>query len=99
MEIPFGTIYTTNITPDIETGIGSWSYEAFERAMRYGVDREGNYLYPAFPYTAFTHTSDDDLYDLYAWLMSKTRSLSTPKDIVELPLIFAKEFGHGTSSI
>ncbi len=39
--------------------------------MRYGVDREGNYLYPAFPYTAFTHTSDDDLYDLYAWLMSQ----------------------------
>ncbi|CAB5548601.1 cytochrome c [Providencia hangzhouensis] len=86
MEIPFGTIYTTNITPDIETGIGSWSYEAFERAMRYGVDREGNYLYPAFPYTAFTHTSDDDLYDLYAWLMSqKPVRYQPPKTSLNFP--------------
>lgn len=71
MKIPFGTIYTTNITPDNETGIGRWSYEAFARAMRHGVDREGRYLYPAFPYTAFTHTRDADLQDLYAWLMSQ----------------------------
>lgn len=71
MEIPFGTIYTTNITPDVETGIGSWSYAAFERAMRHGVDRQGRYLYPAFPYTAFTRTRDDDLQALYAYLMSQ----------------------------
>ncbi|CAI0709073.1 Gluconate 2-dehydrogenase cytochrome c subunit precursor [Serratia entomophila] len=71
MEIPFGTIYTTNITPDMETGIGKWSYAAFERAMRHGVDREGNYLYPAFPYTAFTRTRDEDLQALYAYLMSQ----------------------------
>ena len=71
MEIPFGTIYTTNITPDNETGIGKWSYAAFERAMRHGVDREGHYLYPAFPYTAFTRTSDEDLQALYAYLMAQ----------------------------
>lgn len=71
MEIPFGTIYSTNITPDNETGIGKWSYAAFERAMRHGVDREGHYLYPAFPYTAFTRTSDEDLQALYAYLMSQ----------------------------
>ncbi|CAI1616336.1 MULTISPECIES: cytochrome c [Serratia] len=71
MEIPFGTIYTTNITPDVETGIGSWSYAAFERAMRHGVDRQGRYLYPAFPYTAFTRTRDEDLQALYAYLMSQ----------------------------
>jgi mono/diheme cytochrome c family protein len=71
MEIPFGTIYTTNITPDNETGIGKWSYAAFERAMRHGVDRQGRYLYPAFPYTAFTRTSDEDLQALYAYLMSQ----------------------------
>lgn len=46
---PFGTIYSTNITPDRETGIGGWSEAAFERAMREGVDREGSHLYPAFP--------------------------------------------------
>ena len=71
MEIPFGTIYTTNITPEEETGIGRWSYEAFARTMRHGIDREGHYLYPAFPYTAFTRTRDADLRDLYAWLMSQ----------------------------
>ena len=50
---PFGTIYSTNITPDVETGIGAWSYPAFERAMREGIHRDGRHLYPAFPYTAF----------------------------------------------
>lgn len=86
MKIPFGTIYSTNITPDNETGIGLWSYEAFERAMRHGVDREGNYLYPAFPYTAFTRTTDEDLHDLYAWLMSqKPVSYQAPKTSLNFP--------------
>ncbi|MBD8163676.1 cytochrome c [Erwinia persicina] len=71
MDTPFGTIYTSNITPDVDNGIGRWSYPAFLRAMRYGIDRRGNYLYPAFPYTAFTHTSNEDLQDLYAFLMSQ----------------------------
>ena len=47
---PFGTVYGTNITPDVETGIGKWSLAAFERAMREGIDLEGRHLYPAFPY-------------------------------------------------
>jgi hypothetical protein len=48
---PFGTIFSSNITPDAETGIGSWSEEAFRRALRDGVDRKGRHLYPAFPPT------------------------------------------------
>ncbi|MFG1174262.1 c-type cytochrome [Erwiniaceae bacterium CAU 1747] len=68
-ETQFGTIYSSNITPDVETGIGNWSYPAFKRAMRYGINREGHYLYPAFPYTSFTLSRDEDLQDLYAWLM------------------------------
>src|SRR6201994_4451290 len=51
---PFGTIYSSNITPDAETGIGQWSEAAFLRAMRFGVDPEGRHLYPAFPYDHFT---------------------------------------------
>ena len=51
---PFGTIYSTNITPDAETGIGNWSLAAFQRALRHGVRRDGAYLYPAFPYDHFT---------------------------------------------
>lgn len=71
MDTPFGTIYTSNITPDLSSGIGSWSYPAFRRAMRYGIDRRGHYLYPAFPYSAFTQTSNDDLQDLYVFLMTQ----------------------------
>ncbi|MGO4396042.1 molybdopterin cofactor-binding domain-containing protein [Variovorax sp. M-6] len=70
METPFGTIHTTNLTPDADTGLGRWSFTAFQRAMREGVSRDGHHLYPAFPYTAFAKTSDDDLQALYAYFMS-----------------------------
>ncbi|MGY4161900.1 nicotinate dehydrogenase subunit B [Bradyrhizobium sp. USDA 4461] len=71
LETPFGTIHTTNITPDIDTGIGAWSYPAFERAMREGIHRDGRHLYPAFPYTHFARTTDADLQALYAYLMAQ----------------------------
>src|SRR5205823_2229636 len=51
---PFGTLYTTNITPDRGTGIGDWPEEAFVRAMRKGVSRDGHFLYPAFPYVHYS---------------------------------------------
>lgn len=86
MPSPFGTIYTSNITPDAQTGIGSWSFEAFERAMRHGVDREGNYLYPAFPYTAFSRVTDEDMKALYAYLMSEPAVQNTPpKTALDFP--------------
>ncbi len=68
---PFGTIYSTNITPDPATGIGSWSEAAFARAMREGVNREGQHLYPAFPYDHFTKVSDGDNRALYSFLMTR----------------------------
>ncbi|MGR3910609.1 c-type cytochrome [Burkholderia sp. SR8] len=71
LDTPFGTIYTTNITPDPDTGIGTWSYPAFARAMREGIGRDGTHLYPAFPYTAFAKLSEPDLLALYAYLMSQ----------------------------
>ena len=71
LETPFGRIYTTNITPDPETGLGNWSYTAFERAMRQGIHRDGRHLYPAFPYTHFTRTTEPDLQALYAYLMAQ----------------------------
>ena len=72
LETPFGVIYSTNITPDVATGIGAWSYPAFERAMREGVHRDGKQLYPAFPYTHFAKTTDADLQALYAHLMAQS---------------------------
>lgn len=71
LETPFGKVISTNLTPDAETGIGSWSFTAFQRAMREGISRDGRHLYPAFPYTAFTRMPDDDLMALYAYLMSQ----------------------------
>jgi mono/diheme cytochrome c family protein len=68
---PFGTIYSSNITPDAATGIGRWSEAAFRRAMQSGVDRDGQHLYPTFPYDHFTHVSDDDDRALYAYLMTR----------------------------
>jgi nicotinate dehydrogenase subunit B len=72
LETPFGIIHSTNITPDVASGIGAWSYPAFERAMREGVHRDGRQLYPAFPYTHFAKATDADLQALYAFLMAQT---------------------------
>lgn len=71
LETEFGTIVTTNITPDVQTGIGAWSYPAFARAMREGISRDGHHLYPAFPYTSFAKVDEDDMEALYAYLMSQ----------------------------
>ena len=71
MATPFGDIITTNLTPDPETGIGRWSFSSFQRAMREGVSRDGHHLYPAFPYTAFARTSEEDMMALYAHLMAQ----------------------------
>ena len=85
-DTPFGTIYTTNLTPDPETGLGRWSFSAFQRAMREGVSRDGHHLYPAFPYTAFAKTSDDDLQALYAYFMAMPPVQSaTPKSDLKFP--------------
>ena len=70
LKTPFGTIYTSNITPDAETGIGTWSKEAFRRSMKDGVDRKGHHLYPAFPYDHFTRVKDADIDAIYAYLMA-----------------------------
>ena len=70
MPTPFGTIYSTNITPDPETGIGRWSEAAFTRAMREGVARDGSHLFPAFPFDHFTKLRDGDVKALYAYFMS-----------------------------
>jgi len=76
---PFGTIYSSNITPDAATGIGRWSEQAFRRAMRSGVNRDGQHLYPTFPYDHFTHVSDQDDAALYAFLMTRPPVNAPPR--------------------
>ncbi len=67
-KLPFGTIYSPNITPDNTVGIGDWSDAEFVRAMRSGVGKHGEDLYPAFPYTSYALLSTDDILAIKAYL-------------------------------
>lgn len=80
MDTPFGTLFSTNITPDKKTGIGDWSFNAFDRAMRQGISRDGHHLYPAFPYTSFRQLSEADMQALYAYLMSQPAVEQAPPE-------------------
>ncbi|MDQ6706424.1 MAG: cytochrome c [Acidobacteriota bacterium] len=89
---PFGTIYSTNITPDASTGIGKWSDQDLFKAMHDGIRRDGKHLYPAFPYPWFTRTSRDDVRAIRAFLntlapvrqQNKPSALPWPLDIREV---------------
>ena len=70
METEFGTFYTPNITPDMDTGIGRWSDEEFSQAVRSGITPDGSHYYPTFPYTAYRNISDDDIQAIKAYIFS-----------------------------
>ncbi|AKJ42315.1 cytochrome c [Pragia fontium] len=69
METPIGMIYSTNITPDPEFGIGNYSFDDFDLAMREGKTKDGRHLYPAMPYTAYAKLSEEDMRALYDYFM------------------------------
>lgn len=66
----FGSFYGSNLTPDRDHGLGAWTYDDFERAMRHGIGPDGTRYWPAFPYTSFQRLTDDDLADLWAYLQT-----------------------------
>ncbi len=70
IETPFGTFYSPNITPDKETGIGTWTEQDFIRALKEGRDPHGRNYFPVFPYYYFAKTTDEDARALYAYFMS-----------------------------
>ena len=88
LKTPLGTIYTTNITPDRDTGIGNYTFADFARAMRLGVRPDGAPLYPAMPYTAYAKMSDEDLQDLFGYLQKTIAPVSQtpPANTVGWPL-------------
>ena len=88
---PFGAIYSSNITPDPDTGIGRWPEAAFQRAMRSGVDRAGHHLYPTFPYDHFTNVTDEDDHALYAFLMTRP-AVRAPARANDLAFPFNQRF-------
>ncbi|WP_447867467.1 c-type cytochrome [Rahnella bonaserana] len=71
---PVGEIYSTNITPDIQHGIGGYSFEEFDKAMREGIAKDGHALYPAMPYTSYVKMSGKDMRALYNYLMKEVKS-------------------------
>jgi mono/diheme cytochrome c family protein len=81
--LPFGTIYSSNITADMDTGIGSWSDDDFVRAVREGIRKDGKRLYPAFPYTSYTQLSRSDVLAIKAYLFNLPRisQATKPNDL------------------
>ncbi|MBX9648397.1 MAG: cytochrome c [Xanthobacteraceae bacterium] len=77
-KLPFGTLYSTNITPDKETGIGNYSDQDFLNAVHSGKRRDGARLYPAMPYTSYTYLSDADALAIKAYLFSLPPVRATP---------------------
>jgi mono/diheme cytochrome c family protein len=75
---PFGTIYTPNITSDPDTGIGRWTDADFLRAMHEGIGKDGERLYPAFPYPEFTKVTNDDVLAIRAYLNTLAPVRYTP---------------------
>ena len=84
MGTPMGAIYSTNITPDPDTGIGNYSFEDFDRAVRSGIAKDGHRLYPAMPYPSYAKITDDDLHALYDFFMKEVppfRQQNKPNEI------------------
>ncbi len=96
MMTPLGRIYSTNITPDHETGIGTYSLTDFSRAVRDGVAKDGHYLYPAMPFPSYAKISDTDIESLYAYFqhgVAPVKHANRPSDIpfplnLRFPLFF-----------
>lgn len=85
MTTPVGAIYSTNITPDKETGIGAYSYDDFAKAVREGVAKDGHHLYPAMPYTSFAKINDTDLHALYDYFMHKVPAVKLANRDSDIP--------------
>ena len=84
LNTPIGMIYSTNITPDLETGIGRYSMDDFVKVMREGVAKDGHRLYPAMPYTSYARLSQEDLLALYAYFMQGMEPVHNPNHPTQL---------------
>ncbi|WP_375167361.1 c-type cytochrome [Herbaspirillum huttiense] len=93
LETPFGKLYSTNITPDRQTGIGQYSFAQFDRVMREGVTADGRHLYPAMPYPSYAKMSEEDMRALYVYLMQAVKPLALPNRPLEMSFPFNQRWG------
>ncbi|WP_421523180.1 c-type cytochrome [Pseudomonas yamanorum] len=84
METPIGTLYSTNITPD-KTGLGDYSFEDFDQAVRHGVAKNGSTLYPAMPYPSYARVSESDMQALYAYFMKGVEPVAQANKDSDIP--------------
>lgn len=87
MATPVGAIYTTNITPDPETGIGDYALADFDKAVRLGVAKDGHYLYPAMPYPSYAKMTEEDVAALYDYFMKVVPAVKQPNKPSEIPQV------------
>ncbi len=85
MQTPIGTIYSTNITPDKDTGIGAYDFADFERAVRHGIRIDGSPLYPAMPYVSYSVLTDEDAQALYAYFASVVQPVAQHSQASTIP--------------
>lgn len=93
MSTPFGALYSTNITPDPQSGIGGYSFEQFDRAVRLGVAADGKRLYPAMPYPSFAKIRPPDMRALYAYFMQAVKPVRQENRANDLHFPFNLRFG------
>jgi len=84
METPIGLIYSTNITPD-KSGIGDYSFEDFDKAVRHGIAKNGSTLYPAMPYPSYARVNQADMQALYAYFMNGVKPVAQENQAVDIP--------------
>src|SRR5262249_29599820 len=82
---PLGAIYSSNITPDRQTGIGDYTLDDFDRAVRHGIARNGNSLYPAMPYPSYARITDDDVRTLYVYFMHGVDAVKAENHKTDIP--------------
>src|ERR1700723_256276 len=90
MGTPLGAIYSTNITPDPETGIGTYSLADFDLSVRHGIAKDGHHLYPAMPYPSYVKLADADVVALYRFFMKQVPPIhqASLKSEIPAPLSF-----------
>lgn len=93
LKTPFGPLYSTNITADVRTGIGGYSFEQFDRAVRRGVAADGHNLYSAMPYPSYAKIADDDMRALYAYLMQGLAPVEHPNKPSRMKWPFSMRWG------
>jgi mono/diheme cytochrome c family protein len=89
MRTPLGAIYSTNITPDPETGIGGYSLADFDLAVRHGIAKDGHYLYPAMPYPSYVKLADADVVELYRFFMKQVPPVHQANLKSEIPALLS----------